>query len=156
MLMVSASGGFVQKTIGPACLCSSVSGPLLGRHGWLGVTQKFGNGSNYWGLESSRSFHTHIFGTCAGMTEKLVSAQNVDWIIRKLLHRALASSLFGGSQSSSTEAWALQASVPVEQGGNCMVFYDQTLDIISITFYRLNLSETCPGLRRGATDPTFQ
>lgn len=41
------------------------------------------------------------------------------------------------------------------QAGNHTVFYDLAIKSSNITFYMLNLSQTCPDLRRAATDLHF-
>lgn len=64
-----------------------------------------GDNSNHWGLESFASFLTHTFGIWAEMTQKLVSAETVDWSIRKLLHGALASSQYGSLRVVKVFKW---------------------------------------------------
>ncbi|KAF6081748.1 hypothetical protein HJG60_008767 [Phyllostomus discolor] len=120
-----------KEMAGLGCLCSPVSEPLSGRHEWLGVIQMSGDGSNHWGLESSGSFHTPVFGTCAGMTQKLVSARTVDGDTRKPLPGAWASSQRGGLRVITVPSRRLrtrQAGGPVEPGGDCGVFCGLALE----------------------------
>lgn len=78
MFMVSLGEEVGEETTGLVCFYSPVSEPVLGRHAWLGVTQISGDGSDQSEIESSGNFHTYIFGTRVGNTQKLVSAQIFD------------------------------------------------------------------------------
>lgn len=105
-----------------------------------GVTQMSGYDLNHWGLESSRSFLTHnTFDTCTGMMRKLISAESVDWGIRRLLHGTQASSQYSSLRIIKilTRWLKIPRQTFQEQGGNFIVFYLLYFIYLFIVFYDL-------------------
>ena len=68
----------------------------------LGPQQMTGGVPKSWGLESSRDLFTHLPGTWAGITQRLISAGTVD------------QRTYGGLGSSQCGHWVLRDSIQLE------------------------------------------